>query len=308
VHSTVAYNSSNLQSVDSDLKAGLSQYRGKKLLMRQDDHYKPHLIAQIVKQKKFDGMLTIVRDTEWEMFYPESLVGKVRFLTVHTGYVSPQLQALDRNRTAIASRPVDIAYRGSTQPDNFGRLAFEKRDIGDRFLKLSAAASLNMDISSRWEDRFMGDSWFDFLRRSKSVLGVESGASIVDFEGHVETAVKKFAATQPGYDFEQLYENVLRPHEDKIYYKAISPRHLEAIATRTVQILYEGDYSGLFTPWRHSIPLKRDFSNVDEVLNLIRQPEKLEQIAQWAFDEILLRPGLQYEYFVRSVDDFIESL
>ena len=45
-----------------------------------------------------------------------------------TSYVTPTLRALDSRK---AERPIEIGFRGSIQPLEFGRLAFEKHKIGD---------------------------------------------------------------------------------------------------------------------------------------------------------------------------------
>ena len=57
--------------------------------------------------------------------------------------------------------------------------------------------------------------------------------------------------------------------EDNVYYRTISPRHFEAAAFRICQVLFEGRYSGVLEPMVHYIPLKKDFSNIDEVIRRI---------------------------------------
>ena len=47
---------------------------------------------------------------------------------------------------------------------------------------------------------------------------------------------------------------------DSYAFFAISPRHLEAVVTKTAQVLVEGSYSGVLEPERHYIPVRRDFS------------------------------------------------
>lgn len=34
---------------------------------------------------------------------------------------------------------------------------------------------------------------------------------------------------------------------------------------RTAQVLLEGYYNGIFEPWKHYIPIKKDCSNLDQV-------------------------------------------
>jgi hypothetical protein len=39
----------------------------------------------------------------------------------------------------------------------------------------------------------------------------------------------------------------------------------EACMMRTAQVLLEGYYNGIFEPWKHYIPIKKDCSNLDQV-------------------------------------------
>ena len=55
----------------------------------------------------------------------------------------------------------------------------------------------------------------------------------------------------------------------------ISPRVFEAIALRTALVLFEGEYSGIIAPGVHYIPLKKNLSNLDDVLSLLGDDEYL---------------------------------
>ncbi|WP_210497806.1 hypothetical protein, partial [Microvirga antarctica] len=84
----------------------------------------------------------------------------VDFIHAYTGYIAPSLR--DMPRGGMAERQIDISYRGSIQPLEFGRLGFEKRGIGYDVAAATAGVSdLTIDISSRWEDRINGTAWFD---------------------------------------------------------------------------------------------------------------------------------------------------
>ncbi len=48
----------------------------------------------------------------------------------------------------------------------------------------------------------------------------------------------------------------------------MSPRHLEAAATRTFQVLVEGDYSGALEAGIHYQPVHRDLSDIEAALDL----------------------------------------
>jgi hypothetical protein len=75
---------------------------------------------------------------------------------------------------------------------------------------------------------------------------------------------------------------------DSYAFFAISPRHLEAVITKTAQLLVEGSYSGVLEPERHYIPVRRDFSNLDEGLERLRDVEAVEAMAERAYREVYL--------------------
>jgi hypothetical protein len=98
---------------------------------------------------------------------------------------------------------------------------------------------------------------------------------------------------------------VLAPQHDNLRYRTVSPRHFEAAACRTLQILYEGDYRGIFQPWRHYVPLRRDFGNFDEVLRALRDDALATEITERAFNEVACNPAYGYPAFVGQLDEAI---
>ena len=301
VHCTASYSPADLGTLDRKLRTSIAGYQGLKILMKQDEHYRAAEIAGYVKSRGFDLLITLAEPHRVREIYPKERAGDVDFLFAHTGYVSEELRRL--SAPSLAARPVDVGYRGSMQPLNFGTLAYEKQEIGDRFAEICRNRGLSHDISSRWEDRILGDAWIAFLCRIKATLGVESGASIVDFDGEIERMTRAYLRSRPSAPFPELYENVLKPHEGNAYYKAISPRHLEAAACKTVQVLYEGHYSGIFQPDRHYIPLRRDFSNIDDVVARMKDLPRCQEMVDQVFEEIVRNPRYSYETFVTALDE-----
>jgi hypothetical protein len=305
IHCTVSYNIRNLITLDEARPQKISHYQGLKIVFKQDEHYKPGLVAEYIGRHDVHGVITMCRPQDVEIFYPPAKTGNPRFMHALTGYVSDNMLGL--TYPATDARKIDIGYRGSLQPLSFGRLAWEKREIGDRFIPICQSRGLAYDISSRPEARILGSRWFDFLGGLKGVLGVESGASIVDFDGEVERKVLSFERRHPDEPFEELYESVLRPYENNAYYKAIAPRHFEAAATKTVQIMYEGDYNGIFQAGRHYLALKRDYTNLEAVLAQFLDPAVRRALTERAYEEIIRNPKYQYKAFVDGVDDMAES-
>ena len=88
----------------------------------------------------------------------------------------------------------------------------------------------------------------------------------------------------------------------------ITPRSFEAIAMKTVQVLYPGKYSGILEPWRHYIPINRDFSNLNEVISAIKNDEFLQKMANQAYSEIIESQNYSEEKLGRGIDSIISNL
>jgi phytoene dehydrogenase-like protein len=81
---------------------------------------------------------------------------------------------------------------------------------------------------------------------------------------------------------------------------AVSPRHFEAIMTKTCQILIEGRYNRVLEPEKHYIALKRDFSNLDEVLERLGDEQGIRSMVERAYEEIYLSG--RYTYRSLAID------
>jgi glycosyltransferase involved in cell wall biosynthesis len=311
LHSTVSYNPDQLVRLDQRLKPGFAEYDGVKVLIKQDEHRRANEVRDFIAANAFDLLITCVPRDELEKVYPRSKVGEIRFIHAFTGYVSPSLR--DFAVVQDYHRILDISYRGSIQPLSVGRLGLEKRKIGYDVTAACAGRGLDLDISSRWEDRIGGTGWFDFLARSKAVLGVESGSNLFDFTGEVEAWCDEFCRRNRDKDqlselfYRSAYHEYLKDFEENVNYAQISPRHFEAAATRTLQILYEGEYSGILRPFRHFVPLRRDLANLDDVLEVVRDERRRREITEAAFDEVVADPRYRYERFVAGVDEAIAA-
>jgi hypothetical protein len=83
-----------------------------------------------------------------------------------------------------------------------------------------------------------------------------------------------------------------------LHYVAISPRHLEACATRTCQVLVEGEYNGVLIAGRHYLELKRDFRNLEELLGTIKEDRLREQIVANAYRDVVESGKYTYRAYV----------
>jgi len=276
----------------------IAAFNGLKVVFIQDEYRGINNVLKILTELKISLLFTCIPTSEIEKVYPAALLpGTVRLNTL-TGYVPKAL--LNWPKRPSAERVVDVGYRTRKPPFWLGELGYEKWSIADRFKNASAGTGLNLDLSYDESARIYGTKWTEFVVACKAMLGVESGASVFDFEGTLQQRVDNYVAGEPAATFHEVQAKFLIPYEGLIRHNQISPRCFEAAALGTVMVLYEGEYSGILKPWRHFVPLKKDFSNYEEVLATLRDAEKLQQIADYAFSEVALNPMYSYENFGRE--------
>lgn len=283
-----------------DHLAWLRTSRGYKVVFPQDENrYCGHRFW-FCDEVGFDVIYTLLEPSEFEKVYASrTRVPKIR--TTLPGYVSEQMLANARRLAKPHSeRPIDVGYRARELPAYCGRGALEKPGIGSGFIERVADSDLELDIKVNEGDRLYGMDWAHFLSRCKAVLGVESGVSVFDIDDLVIDEYERLSARGEVVSVEDLSEAAKQ--EDRIYYRALSPRHFEAAAMRTCQILFEGSYSGVLHPMRHFIPLRKDFSNLDAVLRLFRDPRVRGEITENAHRELIESRRYGYDRFIEGFD------
>lgn len=219
------------------------------------------------------------------------------------GYVSDDLLAAAPKYTKPdRERTIDVGYRGRRLAFYMGQGAQEKREIGVEFQARAQGLGLILDIEDEEQKRIYGDAWYEFTANCRAVLGVEAGVSIFDLEDKVRVECERMLAFNPNMSFDEISARVLAPWEDNVYYRTISPRHFEAAAFRVCQILFEGRYSGLMQPMVHYIPLKKDFSNFDEVIRLMRDDEVRQRLTENAYHDLIASGKYTYRRFTEGFD------
>lgn len=283
----------------------LRDYQGMKVIFIQDEYRRIHEMVDTLQYLKMDVLFTCFPEAEFDNIYPPQKLPHLSKYNNLTGYVPKRLTEYT-GQPNISTRPLHVGYRGRQLPFWYGELGTEKSTIVDKWHKAVPEGLLKTDISCRETDRIYGGKWIEFLSSCKTTLGVESGTSVMDFTGEIEKAVEHHQLFHPNDTFEKVQRQYFLAEEGKHKLNQISPRCFEAIALKTVLVLYEGEYSGILEPGRHYIALKKDFSNIDEVLKCIQDDDFLQNMADTAFKEIALNPLYSYETFVKRVDDILE--
>lgn len=225
-------------------------------------------------------------------------------LTFHetlTGFIDGGAAAEVASRMVPhAERPWDVVYRATNLPYWFGSHGQLKHRIAEAVQRTGAGLGLRMDISTRWEDTIFGDRWLDFLMSGRAVIGCESGSSVLDPRGEIQRRIAGLLAEEPELTFEEV--DAQMPHGwDAYSFFAISPRHLEAVVTKTAQVLVEGSYSGVLEPERHYIPVRRDLSDLEQALERLRDTEAVESMTERAYQEVFLEGSNTLEAFAAEL-------
>jgi hypothetical protein len=224
------------------------------------------------------------------------------FFQCLTGYIDEgQVAAQAGKQIAMQDRPLDIVYRAAHLPYWFGSQGQLKHRIADIVAGRALSMGYRCDISTDHAKTITSHHWFDFLGSSKTVIGCESGSSVLDPRGLIQKRIREMLTQVPSLTFDEV-SSTLPAGWDSHRFFAIGPRHLEAIITRTCQVLVEGDYDGILVPYRHYLPLKRDFSNLDAILAMIKDDSLLEATANRAYEDILVRGKYSYAAFAKQIE------
>ena len=284
----------------------LKRFKGLKAAFLQDEYREIQTYWKHINELGIDLLFSIVPDDEIPKVYPPDKVPNLQIMNVLTGYVPQEL--VERSVAPIQERSVDVGYRTRRMPFWLGRLGHEKWFIADEFQRRTLGSDLKIDVATTEGARLYGESWTRFVASCRAVLGVESGASIIDFDGQLERVVDEYVAKNPRASFEEVSEKFLIPYEGSLRLHQISPRCFEAAALRTPMILFEGRYSDILEPDRHFIKLKKDFSNFDRVMDKLKDHEFLQNMADRTYQEIALNETWSYKTFIKKVDSALDAV
>jgi hypothetical protein len=262
----------------------IAMHSGFRILLAQDDFWANELLDDWIIENNIDRVLTPI-ENNLEILYPRSYRGR-DFQTVLTGYVNES--QFDRySPKRYKERGIDLGQRVRYPSANLGKYGQEKAIIAERLANLAADSGFITDVSTDVNDSKSGQSWIDFLCDTRFTVSMKGGASLNDPKGLLYMRTSNYLARNPKATFEEISGHCLSGLNEEFVFSAISPRLFEAAQARTCQILIESDYLGLLEPWVHYIPLKSDFSNSAEVLAVMKDHEKAEQIANACYEALI---------------------
>jgi hypothetical protein len=292
--------------VSCQTRERLQSYAGIKAIFLQDEYRFVEESVERIRALGFSIIFTCMPEPSIEMVYPTKKLPGVQRINVLTGYVPSAL--LLYKPFPLARRKYHVSYRGRRYPAWHGRLGLEKWQIAERFKSDAERYALRTNISYREGDRLYGADWTELIRQSRAVLGVESGASVFDFTGQISAKIDSYSALvgEDELDYAKVRAKYFAEVEDAVPIAQISPRIFEAMALRTMCVLYEGEYSGVIEPWRHYVPLKKDHSNMAQVASILNDFGQMAEVISNAYAEVACNKKWAYATFIEKVERALE--
>jgi hypothetical protein len=241
----------------------------------------------------------IVNDLQ--VLYPKSLKLGIRFNEALTGYVDEKLDLIaSKYSRPFRSRTIDVGQRVRYLPPQFGKEAQTKGRIAVEFALLASEVGFLCDVSTDATQVFLGEKWHEFLGDTKFTVGGLGGASLADPHGRLSDRVRRKTFKNPEMSMDEINKSFSKRGGRKGDFGAISPRIFEAAALGVCQILFEANYVGRLTPWKHYIPLRSDLANAVEVLAVMKDTHRCSEIAHNCQNELIRTGDFTYDKFVQE--------
>ncbi|TLS76038.1 hypothetical protein FE236_07855 [Mariprofundus erugo] len=275
-----------------------------KIAFPQDEYDCSLLLDQWMCDWNVDVVYSVISE-HWDVLYPEfSKRGEIRL--GYTGYIDDSLA--DMVRKPFAQRQIDIGYRARKLLPYFGRIGEVKWSIGFDVETRALKYGLQTDIRLGQAGFLCGSDWLNFINNCKFTLGSNSGSSLMDPYGEIQGLVKAYVRKHPEALFDEVEAACFPGQEGKYAFTAISPRVLEAGMLDSCQILVEGSYSGIISPWQHYIPIKADASDFEDVYRAMSDTGLVAGLIRNCRESLLDTKALRASCAAANVIELIREL
>jgi hypothetical protein len=280
----------------------LAEVGALKIAFPQDEYNHAHVLDDWLADLGVDVVFSVAGPEHRELLYPR-LGATARFEKCLTGYVD-ELEVTRQAAVVLPHdrRELDLAYRAEALPPRFGRLGQLKDAVAELVAPTARAAGLRVDVSTDRRDAVLGERWFAFIATSRAVLGSESGASAIVLRGELVAAER----AMPGVSFAN-FDAAMPDRWDGQLPGSVGPRHLEAAAARTCQVLVEGGYDGVLEPDVHYLPVKADGSDADAVVERLADHNLVETTATRAYADLVLSGRYGYAALAAQLERVLDE-
>jgi hypothetical protein len=284
----------------------LGDARALKIAFPQDEYDHAHVLDDWLTDLGVEVVFSVFGPEYRELLYPR-LSATARFEKCLTGYVDE----LDVSRRAVVVLPhdrrgLDLAYRAKALTPRFGQLGQLKHTVAEWVAPAARLAGLRVDISTDPRDAVLGGRWFTFIASARAVLGSESGASAIDRRGELAAAERSMLAERPSLTFAE-FDAAMPAGWDGQLPGSVGPRHLEAAAARTCQVLVEGGYDGVLEPDVHYLPVRPDGSDAEAVVERLADRKLVEATATRAYADLVLSGRYGYAALAAQLERVLDE-
>ena len=124
-------------------------------------------------------------------------------------------QLVGRAVPPVRVRPVDVGYRGRAVPYWLGRLGQDKVEIARGFLARAARQACVATSPGLKATASTASAGSVSLASCRATLGTASGASVIDFDGTVESRVHDYLAEHPAATYDEVERALLHAYEGR---------------------------------------------------------------------------------------------
>jgi hypothetical protein len=273
-----------------------------KIALPQDEYYLINRLRDMIRRIGASIILSCADTENWPVLYGEFL-DAVEFRTVLTGYLDDRVVAnAARWNKPLKDREIFLSYRAWDTGFWLGEHGAHKVKVGEAMRAALEHRNIPSDISMIASDTIAGVSWLRFLGNSRATIGVEGGASLIDADGSIKECVDGYTTANPDATLEEVRDACFPADHGNFKLACLSPRHLEAVATGTVQALVRGRYNGILEAGRHYIPIEPDYSNLDTVIDTLKDDRVIGTMTEQARTDIVDSGRYTYRTLVAEID------
>jgi len=182
-------------------------------------------------------------------------------------------------------RNIDIGFIGDKYNFTIGDI--ERTELAEYFVRNDFIPKLNKDIRLGSKLRIPREEYVGFLNSARGTIGGESGTHYLEKTDKTQKKVEAFLSHHPKATFRDVYEKFFKNYSNPINGKAISSRHFEAVGTKTCQILLEGNYNGILKPDTHYISLRKDYSNMNDVIKRFNDKSYVQKMVDDTYKYVI---------------------
>lgn len=284
----------------------LKEFSGPKIALPQDEFIHTESLGRFLANIGCTHVISAANRQDAEKIYRPHLPN-AKLSQKLTGYLEEStLTRIEAMRSEFTKRDIDVGYRAWHAEPWLGEHGMLKLKLAQEATKVAARRpEIAFDVSTDEKDVFIGDDWYRFLLRCKTTLGVEGGASLHDHDGTVLERTRAYVAEHPNAPFAEVRDACFPNQDHSLSLFALGPRHLEACATRTLQLLVEGDYQGVLRAGIDYLPIAKDMSDLEQVCERALDPSERARITENAWSRVVASDEYTYRKFVSKVEEEI---